>query len=240
MNTRYNDHGLIFFNDTTGFFASDRPGGKGSDDIYGCTIRPPTVYLAGIVIDKDTRQPIEGATIQMKDDNGKFIDRFKVESEPGGKFRIEVPYHDKYLLIANRNGYFQKEQPIRTNEDALEEIVVEMQKYDYAADGVVYNGNTNLPMEGAVVLLVDGTDAELERITTDGTGKYAFALKPESDYRIKVEKEGFFKQSAKVSTKGKPNGVITTDFKLFPLEVDQVVRLENIFYDYNKWSWISS
>ena len=26
MNTRHNDHGLIFFNDTTGFFTSDRPG----------------------------------------------------------------------------------------------------------------------------------------------------------------------------------------------------------------------
>ncbi len=236
MNTRFNDHGLIFFNDTTGFFASDRPGGKGSDDIYGCTIRPPTVYLAGIVIDKETRQPIEGATIQMKDENGKFIDRFKVESEPGGKFKIEVPYHDKYVLIANRTGYFQKEHPLSTNEDALEEIVVEMQKYDYAAEGIVYHGETGQPLEGSTVVLVDGADNELERLTTDASGKYAFALKPESDYRIKVEKEGFFKQSARISTKGKPNGVIKTDFKLFPLVVDQVVRLENIFYDYNKWN----
>lgn len=234
MNTRYNDHGLIFFNDTTGFFASDRPGGKGSDDIYGCTVRPPMVYMAGIVIDKDSRQPIDGATLQMKDETGKFVERFNVESEPGGKFKIEVPYHDKYTLIANKNGYFQKELVLNTNDDALEEIVVEMQKYEYAADGVVYNGETNLPIEGATVQLLDAQDNVIETVTTDATGKYAFPLKPESDYRIKVEKEGFFKQSAKISTKGKPNGVIKTDFKLFPLEVDQVVRLENIFYDYNK------
>ena len=37
-----------------------------------------------------------------------------------------------------------------------------------------------------------------------------------------------------ISTKGKPSAIIYTDFKLFPLVVDQVVRLENIFYDYNK------
>jgi outer membrane protein OmpA-like peptidoglycan-associated protein len=234
MNTRFNDHGLIFINDTTGFFASDRPGGKGSDDIYGCTIRPPTVYMAGIVIDKDTRQPIDGATLQMKDDKGEFISNFKVESEPGGKFKIEVPYRESYTLIANKNGYFQKQMPLKTNEDPLEEIVVEMQKYDYAAEGLVLNGETGQPLEGATVVLTDGQDNVLETLTTDASGKYAFPLKPESDYRIKVEKENFFKQSARISTKGKPNGVIRTDFKLFPLVVDQVVRLENIFYDYNK------
>ena len=71
--------------------------------------------------------------------------------------------------------------------------------------------------------------------TTDATGKYQFPLKPETDYRLKVDKEGFFKQSARISTKGKPSAIIYTDFRLFPLVVDQVVRLENIFYDYNKW-----
>lgn len=234
MNTRFNDHGLIFFNDTTGFFASDRPGGQGSDDIYGCTIRPPTVYLAGIVIDKETKIPIEGASIQLKDADGRFMDRAKVEALPGGKFKVETPYQDKYVLVVNRNGYFQQVVNVSTNEDDLENIVVEMQKYDYAAEGIVSNGDTGAPLEGVKVELVDAQGNLIESVLTDASGKYAFALKPESDYRLKVEKEGFFKQSARISTKGKPNGVITNDFKLFPLEVDQVVRLENIFYDYNK------
>jgi outer membrane protein OmpA-like peptidoglycan-associated protein len=111
-----------------------------------------------------------------------------------------------------------------------------MTKYDYAAEGVVYNGETMEPLAGAVVELTDGTDQVLETITTDASGKYAFPLKPESDYRLKVDKDGFFKQSARISTKGKPSSVIRTDFKLFPLVVDQVVRLDNIFYDYAKWN----
>jgi outer membrane protein OmpA-like peptidoglycan-associated protein len=236
MNTRYNDHSLIFFNDTTGFFTSDRPGGEGSDDVYGCTVPPPMIFLSGIVIDKETRQPIEGAAIVMKDDKGEFIKRYNVQSEVGGKFKIDVEYHDRYLLVANKDGYFQREMEISTNNDPLEQIVVEMTKYDYAAEGVVYNGETMQPLAGATVQLTDGTDQVLETITTDASGKYAFPLKPESDYRLKVDKEGFFKQSARISTKGKPSSVITTDFKLFPLVVDQVVRLDNIFYDYAKWN----
>ncbi len=234
MSTRYNDHGLMFFNDTTGFFVSDRPGGKGSDDVYGCTVRPPMVFLAGIVVDEETRAPIDGAVLVMKDDAGRYIEKFNVESEPGGKFTIDVPYKDRYVLIANKNGYFQKELTINTNNDPLEQIVVEMLKYDYAAEGFVFHGETGAPLPGSTVILVDAQDNVLQTITTDASGKYAFPLKPEMDYRIKVEKEGFFKQSARISTKGKPSQVIRTDFKLFPLVVDQVVRLENIFYDYNK------
>lgn len=237
MNSRYNDFGLLLLaDDSTGFFVSDRPGGVGSDDIYGCTVRPPMMYLAGIVIDKATRQPIEGATILLKDERNEHVKRYQLETEPGGKFKIDAEYRSKYVIVATKNGYFQQEVSVMTDSDPLEDIVVEMTKYDYAAEGVVMHGETEAPLSGARVMLYDGNDQLLEERTTDATGKYAFALKPESDYRIRVEKEGFFKQSARISTKGKPSAIIHTDFRLFPLEVNQVVRLDNIYYDYNKWN----
>ncbi|MCB0793760.1 MAG: OmpA family protein [Flavobacteriales bacterium] len=237
MNTKYNDHGLILMaDDTTGFFVSDRPGGSGSDDIYGCTIRPPMMYLSGIVIDRMTREPIEGATILLKDQDNKHVKRFQLETEPGGKFKIDAEYRQKYVIVTTKNGYFQKETIVETDVDPLEDIVIELVKYDYAAEGVVMHGETEEPLDNATVRLYDGQDQLLEERVTNATGRYEFALKPESDYRIRVEREGFFKQSARISTKGKPSAVIHTDFRLFPLEVGQIVRLENIYYDYNKWN----
>ena len=56
------------------------------------------------------------------------------------------------------------------------------------------------------------------------------------DYRLQAEKENYFKQSARISTRTATSPIIRTDFRLFPLEVNQVVRLDNIFYDYNKWN----
>lgn len=234
MNTRYNDHGLMLIDDSTGFFSSDRPGGLGSDDIYGCTIRPPMVYLAGRVIDSVTRQPIKGASIVLKDGDGQHVKRYTLESAEGGRFSINAEYHEKYLLVANKNGYYQVEMPVSTDNDPLTEIVVEMVKYDYAAIGTIFHGETGEPLAGVAVTLTDGEGNVLQEMETDATGRYQFPLKPESDYRIKADKEGFFKQSAKITTKGKPSAAITTDMRLFPLVVDQVVRLDDIFYDFNK------
>jgi len=192
------------------------------------------IFLAGTMIDKVTRQPIENATIVLKQGKGEFVKRYKLETAPGGRFSMEAEYHEQYLIAGSANGYFQKELTVNTDSDPLEDILIELEKYDYLAEGVVYHGETGEPLAGSTVVLVDGQDVELGRVVTDATGKYAFPLLPDTDYRIKVDKENFFKQSAKITTKGKPSTIIRNDFKLFPLVVDQVVRLENIFYDYNK------
>ncbi len=236
MSTRFNDHSLLLLNDSSGFFASDRTGGTGSDDIYGCTIRPQMMYLAGTVVDKVSRAPIEGALLVLKDGDGNPIQPVNVKQEAGGRFTIEAPYSERYLLAATANGYNQAEVTINTDDDQLDNIVVEMEKYDYVAEGTVFHGETGAPLPGSTVVLTDGTDKELARTVVGADGNYRFPLQKDSDYRLMVEKEGFFKQSARITTRGRTEPVLRADFKLFPLVVDQVVRLENIFYDYNKWN----
>ena len=237
LNTRFNDNGLIVLrDDSTGFFVSDRPGGAGSDDIYGATVHPPRMIMAGIVVDKVSREPIEGSTIVLQDEKGNYINDFKLEQQPGGKFTIEAPYHEGYTLLTSKNGYRQQTTHVNTATDPTDNIVVELEKYDYGAEGVVYHGETMQPLPGSKVQLCDASDKVLEEQVVGADGHYQFSLQPETDYRLKAEKDGFFKQSARITTKGKTAAIIHTDFKLFPLEVGQIVRLENIYYDYNKWN----
>ncbi len=236
MSTRFNDHSLLLMNDSSGFFASDRTGGQGSDDIYGCTIRPQMIHMAGIVIDKATRQPIENATIVVRSGAGEHVKRMLLTTEAGGRFKLQAEYHEKYLLGASANGYNQNEITVNTDDDPLENITIELEKYDYMAEGIVYHGETGVPLPGSSVVLTDGNEQELARTIVGDDGGYRFPLQKDSEYRLKVEKDGFFKQSARISTRGRTDPIVRTDFRLFPLVVDQVVRLENIFYDYNKWN----
>lgn len=237
MNTEYNDMSLVLLaDDSTGFFASDRPGGLGSLDIYGCTVLPPRLRITGTVVDKLAQTPVNGAKIDVKDVIGRFIDGAKVEMLDGGRFVLELPYSDKYTLSASRNGYRQGTREVDSELDDLDNVVLQLEKYDYGSEGIVRHGESKEPMEGAVVSLFRSDGTLLEQMTTGPDGHYQFALQAEDDYRVTAERDGYFKQSARISTKGKTNTVIHTDFNLFPLEVDQVVRLDNIYYDLAKWN----
>ena len=237
INTASNDQGLILLaDDSTGFLISDRPGGQGSDDIYGCTVHPPRTHIKGIVVDKLSQVAITGYTLDVRNAKGEFIDDAKVEMLDSGRFSIELPYSEGFTVTASRNGYRQGKVDVNTESDDLDNVVVQMEKYDYGAEGIVMHGETKAPLDSAVVQLCDASGAVLEQMVTGADGHYAFALQGEKDYRIKVDKTGFFKQSAHITTKGKTNTIIHTDFKLFPLKVDQVVRLDNIYYDLAKWN----
>lgn len=237
LNTRYDDRNLILLkDDSTGFFVSDRSGGQGSDDIYGCTVHPPMQMIRGRVIDKKSREPINGAVLDVKNGLGRFMDDAKVTMLEDGKFEIEAPFANAYSITGTKNGYLQNSVNIDPNKDPLDDVVLELDKYDYGAEGTVMHGETMAALPGAKVGLYDADDKLIQEVTTAADGKYAFSLEPEKDYRIKAEKEGFFKQSARISTKGKTSTVIHTDFKLFPLNVGQVVRLDNIYYDLAKWA----
>ena len=237
LNSRTNDHGLVLLrDDSTGFFVSDRTGGKGSDDIYGTTVRKPGIFLKGVVVEKGTNAPIDGATVVIKDAAGNMMSGAIIEMLPGGKFTIEVPYEERYTVAGSKNGYLRKEVAVDTENDDLDNIVIELEKYDYGAEGTVTNANTGEKLTDALVVLMDAQGNKLAEMKTGADGRYTFPLKPETDYRLSVEKDGFFKQSARISTKGKPNAVIVTDFKLVPLEVGATIRLENIYYDLAKWN----
>ncbi len=235
INTRWNDHSLLLLNDSIGFLASDRPGGAGSDDIYGCTIASPRLYLSGRVVDKSTRMPVDGALISLKDGNARFVRNYKVTAEPEGSFTIVTDHQERFEVLANKAGYMQGTANIITDKDELGAIVIELVKYDYLAEGSVIHGDTGALMDSVAVALTDAQGNVLATITTDAGGRYSFPLMPELDYRLLVERPGYFKQSVRLTTKGQPNGVLRNDIRLFPLKVNTVVRLENILYDYNKW-----
>lgn len=238
MNTSSNDMGLVLMaDDSTGFFVSDRPGGQGSDDIYGCTVHPPRTVIRGVVVDKMDQTPITGYALTVLDAKGRELEDVQVKANDDGTFSISVPYSEAYTLRSAKDGYSPAQVVVNTPTDDLSKVVLQMEKNDFGADGVVYNGNDKMPLAGVNVRLCDLDGTVLSQVTTGDDGRYAFGLKAAKDYRVKVDKEGFFKQSTRISTVGvKNNTVIHTDFNLFPLEVDQVVRLDNIYYDLAKWN----
>ncbi len=75
MNTNADDFGIVFNPEEmeSGYFSSNRAGGKGRDDIYSFVVPPLLFTLQGDVTDERTLQPVEGAHVQITGTNGKII-----------------------------------------------------------------------------------------------------------------------------------------------------------------------
>src|SRR5690606_31348767 len=90
LNSAMDDFGIIFTaGREEGYLSSNRPGGRGSDDIYKFTIPESTIFLSGTVRDKDTREIIAGAKVEMKDPDGKIIE---ATTDAAGFYKLKIPF----------------------------------------------------------------------------------------------------------------------------------------------------
>ena len=110
INTSNDEISLLVSPDgEVGFFSSDRPGGKGGDDLYQFNLyekaRPqPVTYMKGKVYDSDTKKPL-GASFELIDlATEKAIVR-SVSNSVSGEFIVCLPAGKSYALNVSRDGY---------------------------------------------------------------------------------------------------------------------------------------
>ncbi len=136
MNSRFDDFALSKFENKKGYFASNRDGGLGDDDIYyfedtspdpveippviAKTDEPKKVepeivktvryFLAGNITDTNG-QPLDSARVRLIDTNTNLQSAESITIEDGkyGKFALET--QTEYTLLVERPGYFTKRFP---------------------------------------------------------------------------------------------------------------------------------
>ncbi|WP_306641173.1 OmpA family protein [Sanyastnella coralliicola] len=238
INSSYDDFGLITYPDgLRGYLSSNRPGGTGDDDIYAFKINPATmVQISGRLLDQATGNPIPNGTILLKDQFNQEVLEVVANTDAEGRYQFDVPFDETYTIMGVKNGYFQAEKKVNSSDKSgfLDRVDLELTAYDYAAEGRVLYSDTGLPAVGATVTLTTIEGEELQQMLAEDDGSYFFGLDPETQYMIEAIKAGYPPQSIEVDTRGKPATVIHSDLRLFKYEEGTVVRLDNIYYDYNK------
>jgi len=109
INSKYDDFSFII-NDKTrrGYFTSNRPQGKGGDDIYSfvqeTAIKSCSQTILGEVKDSNTNNIVIDAVVNIFDDEGKWLNRFSTKGD--GKFKIKLNKCEKnYKLEATKKNY---------------------------------------------------------------------------------------------------------------------------------------
>ncbi|WP_127136697.1 OmpA family protein [Flagellimonas oceanensis] len=111
INTEFDDFGMIIRNEgegLLGYFASNRTGGKGKDDIYGFKVdeKPglKTITFKGTVVNASSSSEIvPNASVSLWDMNGEML--AKTISDDEGQYRLEIPYETELVLDASRERY---------------------------------------------------------------------------------------------------------------------------------------
>ncbi|WP_396600965.1 OmpA family protein [Algibacter sp. R77976] len=89
----------------SGYFASNRKGGMGSDDIYAFD-RTPLLNLEGTVYDNTTNQPVSNAIVTLLDSDNKEITT--VKTNQAGYYAMTIDRNAAYNLSVSKEGYNDK------------------------------------------------------------------------------------------------------------------------------------
>ncbi|WP_240964595.1 OmpA family protein [Flavivirga algicola] len=89
-------------NGITGYFASNRKGGRGSDDIYAYH-REPVLHVEGVVTDAINMNPIANSVITLFDDKGNKI--ANMITDENGYYQINIDRNKDYKIVASQEKY---------------------------------------------------------------------------------------------------------------------------------------
>lgn len=234
LNSAYDDFAVYLNKDETkGFFSSNRPGGRGDDDLYSYTVAQPDLEI--LVIDSVSKLPVEGAKIGLLTMEGKRIgayvtdwtgyQAFKIKRSQPYDLVVRTPDFDEYTIQirpSDPNQKYRFRVALYNPPPALTALVVDEKSRKGISDA-------------QVSLHAIGKKDSVER-NTDLYGRFSAKLRAMREYEMVIRKEGFFTVRDTFSTtKNSYDGDTIIPMKLLPVEVGETFVLREIYYDFEKW-----
>lgn len=194
------------------YFSSDRPGGIGENDIW----------MAKRLDDSWTKwsDPVNlGRPINTEGSEAFFT------LDAGGE----------YAYLTSSDGAFGASDIVRVK-------LLEKEKPNpvVLVSGNVYNAKTKQPLEASLVYetLPDGTEVG-NGTSSPADGSFKMVLPYDKNYSIRASADKFFAISENLNLDSLIKAgykEIHKDLYLVPIEIGQVFRLNNVFFDFDKYS----
>jgi outer membrane protein OmpA-like peptidoglycan-associated protein len=228
VNSPQDDFALAIDDKTgIGFFSSNRAGGKGDDDIYSFVQRQ---VMEGLVLDKSTGEPVNNAKVEIYGVKGLAT---ILRTNELGQFRYGLDRNTDYKLVASCDKYLETTEIVSTvsfDPAVPVEALLRIEK-DKACAPIQLNGK----VEGDSIDDITNTTVRIIAkeviVKVDENGNFSYHLAPETDYEVRVEKEGYLDKVMDISTKGMESGDLSLNAMLMRLMPD--TALYRIYYDYD-------
>ncbi|MEN1785927.1 MAG: OmpA family protein [Bacteroidota bacterium] len=130
LNSQQDDFSFILKDNGKGYFASNRSGGLGGDDIYAFVETKPLVFecnaaVTGIAIAKESGSPLSDAKVIFKD--GETVVG-ETRSDEKGRFEMVLDCAEAVTVSADKEGYLTINRTFENADNTAKELVLELVK----------------------------------------------------------------------------------------------------------------
>lgn len=223
INSPYDDFGIALNQaEDLAFFSSDRPGGVGDGDIYKIEVEKKSIShtVEGQVTDEkgipvnSTVKILDGASLintLSTDASGKFS--FKLNDSREVTLQLECA--DFFPTTTNVSSFGLGLKPIQIP------IKITMKRdVGYTLMGTILSSVDGSPIVNAQAIAYPPDTTKAVIGITDQLGRFNYKLAKETDYRIRLAKEGYVSKWLTLSTKNRERGEVNLsvlfDTKLVP------------------------
>lgn len=240
INSQSDDFALCMMSDNrSGYFASNRPGGSGDDDIYRFDVRDPVVLTRQLeirLIDKSSLSPVQNASVEIVIDGKPEV----LKTDQTGLVLVTVDEVDQLVANVDVLGYKPLSQifPIVSEFNKGEMLLEKMPVW--GVYGTVTDLTSGLGIDSIqVVLRPLDKQQSFGNLTLNG-GTFRNEIEGETDYEVTLSSPRYFSKKGRFTTKGRAPGWININefmqATVEKIEVDKVIEIPNIYYDLGKWN----
>ncbi len=258
INSQNDDFAFTMNNDNvSGYFSSNRIGGKGDDDIYSYVLTKPfqkQLVIEGIVKDETTGEILAGAQVKLINSKGEVISTATAYNS--GSFLFDVEPEEEYIIaVSGVEKYNDNQRNVSTkNLDAetteLDGNIALSKEVNLSLYCLVTDSKSALPLEEVKITITNNDDQNefINRLTAK-TGDIEKELldKKVSDqlsYIIRLEKPGYLTKvvtfNYTIAQMGRINVHETLDLTMdkidIGLDLSSIIDINPIYFDLGKFT----
>jgi OmpA-OmpF porin, OOP family len=207
----------------------------GNLDIFVLVPKDVHVTLNGIVYNNKSKQVLSGSSVDV---TVKGVKPVSLKSDVAGKFTTHLPESSQYSINASAAGFQSYTEnftvPKISKDTTINvEIFLNPDAKALVIKGTVTNKKTGDPVE-AKLSITHRVDKSINLNPATGGGTYAQGVPKTGWYIFTASHEGFLNSTDSLLYDNDEVTPMTKDLVLQPIEVGVVVRLKNIYFDFNK------
>ena len=203
-------------------------------DLYTLVPKTFKILLKGIVYNEKSMEPL-ASNVEVRVPDTAPI---SLKSTSTGEFQAKIPEIKSYTVSVNADGFLPKQQsftlPELTSDTTIAiEILLRPVAKKLLLVGNIYDKNTEQLVPAKLDIAYKSSRKSSLKVVAQ-SGKYEKEIQELGWYLITASAEGYLNSSDSVEANDDVLSPFSRDLYLLPIEVGATVRLQNIYFDFDK------